>query len=236
MKILIIKAFAAQGSLETEILGSYVKHIHASRPEASVQVCRPTSGEELPDPAQYDLLIVTGGAFDLLTTEPTPWVQSILELVRTLENGRPGGTKLLGICWGQQVVQLALGGRLGALSEGPRVGVQDIPLLKPQGTDFFGRDVLLLHKFHKRKIASLSDGFVPLAADYEILMSKSRQILTFQSHPEMSAEISQHLLDADTGFYTETASPNPAITMRGIDHAHDGEHVWARILEWASVP
>ncbi len=125
MKILIIKAFAAQGSLETEILGSYVKHIHASRPEASVQVCRPTSGEELPDPAQYDLLIVTGGAFDLLTTEPAPWVQSILELVRTLENGRPGGTKLLGICWGQQVVQLALGGRLGALSEGPRVSITD---------------------------------------------------------------------------------------------------------------
>ena len=125
MKIVIIKAFAAQGSLETEILGSYVKHIHALLPEASVQVCRPISGDELPDPAQHDLLIVTGGAFDLLTTEPAPWVHSILELVRTLDDGRMRGPKLLGICWGQQVVQLALGGRLGALSEGPRVRCTD---------------------------------------------------------------------------------------------------------------
>lgn len=126
MKILIIKAFAAQGSLETQIIGSYINHIHASCPEASVQVCRPISGEELPDPAEHDLLIVTGGGVDLLTTEPpVPWVQSILELVRTVDDGHREGPKLLGICWGQQVVQLALGGELGALSEGPRVRFAD---------------------------------------------------------------------------------------------------------------
>lgn len=54
-----------------------------------------------------------------------------------------------------------------------------------------------------------------------------------QSHPELSSEISQGLLDGDTkGFYREKARPNPNVVVRDIHSEHDGAYVWAKILDW----
>ena len=90
-----------------------------------------------------------------------------------------------------------------------------------------------LHKFHKRQVKSPAEGFVALAPDNEILYSASHRLLSFQSHPELSSEISQGLLDGDTkGFYREKARSNPNVVVRDIHSEHDGAYVWAKILDW----
>ena len=90
----------------------------------------------------------------------------------------------------------------------------------------------MLHKFHKRQVVSLAGGFTSLAADNEILVSEQGNILSFQSHPELTGEISQGLLDSDDGFYTEHAGVNPGIILKDRYNAHDGEVVWKKIIDW----
>ena len=121
MKVLIIKTFPTEGKLPSKILASYRSHIFTAHPNASIEICAAATGDALSDPYHYDLIIITGGTFDLLTRAPEPWVLNIMEMVRTVAESQTGTPKLLGICWGHQVIQKALGGQLGALVEGPRV-------------------------------------------------------------------------------------------------------------------
>ncbi|KAJ4153083.1 hypothetical protein LMH87_009588 [Akanthomyces muscarius] len=67
--------------------------------------------------------------------------------------------------------------------------------LNVDGSLFFGKDKLRLHKLHKHKAVSRFDGFIALAPDNEILLSKSHRILSFQSHPEISSELPLRLLE-----------------------------------------
>ena len=138
-----------------------------------------------------------------------------------------------------------------------QVGVQTFDLLS-QGATFFnqpslvrGSAIILLfysfffwkkltlqsiYKYHRRKVERVSGLFVPLQADNEILISRSRHILTLQGHPEMTADIVRGLLETDTGFYKEKPAPNSNITMKGIEAPHDGSLVWNVIMAWALQP
>ncbi|KAK6085042.1 glutamine amidotransferase class-i family protein [Seiridium cupressi] len=76
-----------------------------------------------------------------------------------------------------------------------------------------------LHKFHKRRVVTPAPEFLPLAYGNEISISQSSKVITFQGHPELTAQISQALVDADDGSYHAIAvdlSP-------GIAAAHDGD-------------
>jgi glucosinolate gamma-glutamyl hydrolase len=95
--------------------------IHHSYPDAAVSVFRPIEGEAFPDLASYDLVIFTGGRFDLLDPNPKPaWVEDTLAYVRksAADSSAP---KLLGICWGHQAISYALGGKLEPRKSGPCV-------------------------------------------------------------------------------------------------------------------
>ncbi|OAQ76649.1 glutamine amidotransferase class-I domain-containing protein [Purpureocillium lilacinum] len=235
MKALILKTFPteATGPVGDAMASSFRSHILRLEPDCEVDTCGLADDEAVPDPLSYDLVVFTGGTFDLLSPEPHPvWVARARWVVQAVAGDGQGKTKLLGICWGHQVIHLALDGQLGVLEEGPRIGVEQLQLT-PDGAQFFGKESLRLHKFHKRQVKSPAEGFVALAPDNEILYSASHRLLSLQSHPELSSEISQGLLDGDTkGFYREKARPNPNVVVRDIHSEHDGAYVWAKILDW----
>jgi GMP synthase-like glutamine amidotransferase len=121
MDILIIKTFASGGHISDNGVKSFTSNILQIQPTARIVFCGATDGEAIPDVNQYDLIVITGGKFDLLTKEPDEWVVQIMDMVRRLEADKAKKPKLFGICWGHQVIHKALGGQLGALAEGPRV-------------------------------------------------------------------------------------------------------------------
>lgn len=101
--------------------------IRQSKPNAEIIVHAPIQGDDFPDVHNHDLIVLTGGPFDLLEDEKPSWVTETLEYIRaaTTDRAQP---KLLGICWGQQAIVLALGGSLGKLKRGPCVGVSCIQI------------------------------------------------------------------------------------------------------------
>lgn len=121
MRVLIIKTIPGQGVVSDKYTAHFRSAIQKAEPTADIDVCEAVDGAAIPNVKQYDLVVFTGGTFDLLTKEPAEWVLRIMDVVRDIHADEATSPKLLGVCWGHQVIQKSLGGQLGALAEGPRV-------------------------------------------------------------------------------------------------------------------
>lgn len=89
-----------------------------------------------------------------------------------------------------------------------------------------------LHKFHKRIVTTPAPGFTPLAANNEIILSTSCQVLTFQSHPEFSESLSRGVMADSKGAYSMGPSSHADVDLKDITDAHDGKEVWDTIMGW----
>ncbi|CAG9948322.1 unnamed protein product [Clonostachys rosea f. rosea IK726] len=227
MKVLIVLNFATDkpwGQLSVE---SFSANIRRHAPDAETDVCRLASGENLPDYSQYDLIVLSGGTFNLISDVPLPWVEQALALIRQVAKDS-NGTKLLGLCWGHQAIQFALGGELDVLNKS-NIGVETINLTA-EGQKFFdGLSSLEIHKYHKRVVSEPAPGFKLLGSNNEILLSESGNIMTFQGHPELSSEILQNLLDSDDGSYVGNS------TISSITTPHDGLYIWGRLMKFVTT-
>lgn len=120
MKVLIIKDFSTTQPWGRQTIDSISGQIHRVRPSAVVEVCAAIDGETVPDPSSFDLVVLTGGTFDLINNPPSPWVVQVLSLIRDISQQKCE-TKLLAFCWGHQATQFSMGGKLGLLEGGARV-------------------------------------------------------------------------------------------------------------------
>lgn len=107
---------------------SFVSNIRSRQASATVDICKLEEGEKLPDLTEYDLVIMSGGTFNLVDDSPLPWVEEGLECIQAISRMEKG-PKLLGICWGHQAIQYAQGGELQALA-GSRVRRQSLQRLQ----------------------------------------------------------------------------------------------------------
>lgn len=89
-----------------------------------------------------------------------------------------------------------------------------------------------LHKYHRRVVTTVAEGFYALADNNEILISSANNVLSFQGHPEMTYEISQGLIDSDTGLYTNRRNVDLNIALQDIASSHDGSRVFEKMMDW----
>lgn len=74
----------------------------------SQDFCRPFAGDAIPDPADFDLLIIMGGPQSPLATDQAPYLCEEISLIRrAVQKGVP----ILGFCLGAQLIGEALGGK-----------------------------------------------------------------------------------------------------------------------------
>jgi hypothetical protein len=79
-------------------------------------------------------------------------------------------------------------------------------------------------------------GLQALAENNEIFISESKNIMTFQGHPEMTYHIAQGLKDTDDGSYRVEADKEGSKPLKGIEAAHNGVKVWRDIVSWVNAP
>ena len=151
---------------------------------------------EYPDAAgDCDGYVITGSRDSVY--DDVPWIHALEDYVRVLHAGRH---KLVGICFGHQLVAQALEGETRAAAGGWAVGVHRSRLLRetPWMCGDPGDGEFALLSSHKDQVTRLPDGaellatndFCPYAA-YTI----GDHILCIQGHPEFVPDYSRALMD-----------------------------------------
>ncbi|KZO90643.1 class I glutamine amidotransferase-like protein [Calocera viscosa TUFC12733] len=142
----------------------------------------------------YQALIIPGSAacaFD----DALPWLPQLLAVIRSTYHNKPH-IKLIGICFGHQVIARALGGKCVKNDKGWEIGVAEVTL-SDAGKALFGQDTLRIQQMHRDHVPS-----VPNSQPFEVLGStsvapvqglvnyypgsKEIHVFTLQGHPEFS--------------------------------------------------
>lgn len=191
--------------LETDVLrpelveqyhgyGHMFQSLFARQPiAADFTVYNVMHGEYPADDEQFDAYLITGSKADSFGTDP--WIQTLKTYL--LERYQRGD-KLLGICFGHQLLALLLGGKTERASQGWGVGIHEYQLAPTAPWMSPPVDKLTLLISHQDQVTALPEGatvvasseFCPFAA-YQI----NDQVLCFQGHPEFIHDYSRTLLD-----------------------------------------
>ncbi|KAJ4029086.1 hypothetical protein NW756_014467 [Fusarium oxysporum] len=140
-RVAIIQNFKPTNpAFATDMMASFTDLIHKSAPDAIVDVINGVESAQLPNPSEYNTIILTGGMFNLALPEVEPWVERELDLIRTSAEKAPN-SKLVGLCWGNQAVARALGGAVEFIPTGHVVG-RNPDKLTGVGRDFFDAEEL----------------------------------------------------------------------------------------------
>ncbi|MBF0448368.1 MAG: GMP synthase [Magnetococcales bacterium] len=147
-----------------------------------------------PDPTEgFDAYLCCGSASSV--TEAEPWIEQLLEFVRTVDQK---GDRLVGICFGHQLVAQALGGTVERARSGWGLGVKRAGITKPQPWMQPRLDGVNLLYSHQDQVTSLP-GFarVTLQTDHCPIagFQIDNRFLTFQGHPEFNPAYLEALME-----------------------------------------
>lgn len=142
---------------------------------------------------ECDAYLMTGSKLSVY--DEIPWIIELKNFVRKLNTIQK---KIVGICFGHQLIAEALGGKTLAAENGWCVGAHKTKLnenaafYKTPGEEFY------LLSNHKDQVSKMAEGATLLASTEACpiaMTSLGNHILTFQGHPEFNKEYARALLD-----------------------------------------
>lgn len=198
---------------------------------ADFDVFNVVDGQYPPESARYDAYLVTGSKADSFGNDP--WIETLKAF---LLDRYQRGDKLLGICFGHQLLALLLGGRAQRAEQGWGVGSHRYQLQAqaPWMTPHSGDLTLLIS--HQDQVTQLPEGATVVAssefcryAAYQL----NDQVLCFQGHPEFVHDYSRALLELrqqNLGEHVYQAA------MDSLAHDHDGATVAEWMMRFVAAP
>lgn len=173
------------------------------------------AGELPDDPAEFDGVIVTGsaaGAYDDL-----PWIAPLEAWLRAAR----GRTRLVGICFGHQIMAQAFGGRVEKSERGWGVGlhrydiVSDEPWMRPPAR------TVAVPVSHQDQVTAIppdarviaTSAFTPFGG-----VTYGDDAISFQCHPEFAPDYAAALIEGRRGDRIDVAVADAAIdSLNGPD-------------------
>ena len=170
----------------------------------------------------HDAYLITGSPAGVY--EPLPWIGRLTTFLQ-LARGR---AKLVGVCFGHQIMAQAFGGHVEKSAKGWGVGLQTYPIVRNEpwmdGVSLVSvpashQDQVVLQPPQTELIASST--FTPYAA----LAWADGSALSFQFHPEFAPAYAKALIAQR---YDRT--PDPEAAIASLDAPNDNERVgdWIR--------
>jgi GMP synthase-like glutamine amidotransferase len=175
----------------------------------------------LPEPQAHHAYLITGspaGVYD-----PFPWIAPLMDFIRSA-----GQAKMVGVCFGHQVMAEALGGHVEKSNKGWGAGLHGYTVVHSEPwIDTAG--VIAIPASHQdqvivqppnSEVVAASD-FTPFAA----LAWTDRSAISFQFHPEFTPAFAKALIEN-----RYDCVPNPDAAIASLDAPNDNAVVggWIR--------
>ena len=180
----------------------------------SIDIFNTTQGQYPDSFADYDAVLLTGSKADSFSQEP--WV---VELRHRVDGILAAKQKLIGVCFGHQLVGFCMGAKVGRAPQGWGSGRMTYQWHAPEFPQAEGRQALSLLASHQDQVLELPAGarllassdFCPVAA-YAV----DDHVFCVQAHPEFVEAYSDFILNKRRETLGE------AIYQHGIESLADG--------------
>jgi GMP synthase-like glutamine amidotransferase len=177
------------------------------------------AGELPTDPAAYDAYLITGSPAGVY--EPLPWIEPLSDFIRAAKD-----SKMVGVCFGHQIMAEALGGHVERSAKGWGAGLQHYSIVRREpwmdgeaevAVPASHQDQVVLQPPNTEIVAS--SAFTPLAA----LAWTDRPAISFQFHPEFAPAFAKALIEKRYDIV-----PDPHAAIASLDAPNDN----ARVAGW----
>ncbi|EEH49393.1 uncharacterized protein PADG_05472 [Paracoccidioides brasiliensis Pb18] len=184
---------------------------------------------EYPDLEDIDAVLLTGSKHN--SYDDIPWINRLVEYIANiLAQDR---VRIIGVCFGHQIIGRALGLKVGRNEEGWEVAVHDVDLTE-KGKELFGLSKLRLQQMHRDIVHSCPSNVTLLGSSPVCQvqgMYLPGRFISVQGHPEFTKDIVAEILDARK----EMGVLPPGVYEGGMAAAgkeHDGVAVGKAFLEF----
>ena len=149
-------------------------------------------GEFPPSPEECDAFLVTGspqGVYD-----QDEWIALLGDFIR---RAYAANRKLVGICFGHQMIANSLGGMARKSEKGWGLGLRPFQVHVPKPWMMPNLDTCTLNFIHQDQVVTLPDGAELLAGNDHCpnaMLSIGNQVFTMQGHPEYLPDAMETLL------------------------------------------
>ena len=220
MKIAVLETGYPPGTLANEFGDYPAMFARLLGPGFEIESFDVQAGE-LPEAAGHHAYLITGspaGVYD-----PLPWIEPLQQFIRSAN-----GAKMIGVCFGHQVMAEALGGHVEKSEKGWGAGLHRYTIVRSEPwIDTAGmiaipashQDQVVVQPPNTEVVAA-SD-FTPFAA----LAWTDRPAISFQFHPEFTPSFAKALIERR---YDNI--PNPDAAIASLDAPNDSAVVggWIR--------
>jgi GMP synthase-like glutamine amidotransferase len=175
----------------------------------------------LPDPQAHGAYLITGspaGVYD-----PLPWIEPLMEFIRSAN-----GAKMIGVCFGHQVMAEALGGHVEKSDKGWGAGLHRYAVLRSEPwIDSSG--TIAIPASHQDQVVVQPPATEVVAASpftaFAALAWTDRPAISFQFHPEFTPAYAKALIEQR---YDRVNDPDAALAS--LDAPNDNQRVagWMR--------
>ena len=180
-----------------------------------------TMEQQYPDSFdRFDAVLLTGSKFDSFSDEA--WVVELRRRVRTLLAQKK---KLLGICFGHQLIAYCMGAKVGRSDKGWGTGRMSYQWVEPDFPAANGRSEISLLASHQDQVLELPAGtrliatsdFCPVAG-----YAKGEEVFCVQAHPEFVPDYCNFIIGRRRGSWTDEKIDN---ALESLKLGHEGDAV-----------
>lgn len=174
------------------------------------------------DPGAHDAYLITGspaGVYD-----PLPWIAPLERFIRDAS-----ASKLVGVCFGHQVMAEALGGRVEKSAKGWGAGLQHYSIVRGEPWMDAPPATITVAASHQDQVVVQPPNTEVVATspftEFASLAWTDRHAISFQFHPEFSPAFAKALIEK-----RYDVVPNPEAAIASLDAPNDGAMIggWIR--------
>jgi GMP synthase-like glutamine amidotransferase len=220
MKVGILETGRPPGGLAQEFGDYPAMFVRLLGPGFEIERFDVQSGE-LPSAAAHGAYLITGspaGVYD-----PLPWIEPLEAFIRSA-----GSSKMVGICFGHQVMAEALGGHVEKSAKGWGAGLHEYQIVRRQPwMDGVAAGAIAAPASHQDQVVVQPPNTEIVATspftEFAALAWTDRPAISFQFHPEFSPAFAKALIEQRYDIV-----PDPERAIASLDAPNDN----ARVGEW----